>query len=252
MNNTSYFIQLLVLLLTLTVAPCANGQESPIRALLITGGGWHDYDMQKQMLTEGIADRLGDNIEWTIIHEGEGEPGHHVSILEKENWAENYDVVVHNTGFARVRDPDFVAQFVKYHKGTPAVLIHAAIQSYRYAEPADPWFSFVGLQSMLSEDPGRLEVENIASDHPVMEGIPETFSVPEDEVYITEKIWGDVTLLAHTNGEETREYQPVTWTHEVDSTRVFATTLGHKNETFKQDEFLAMVTNGILWAVGRL
>lgn len=251
MNSTSYLFQFLVLLLTLTVVPGASGQESPIRALLITGGGWHDYDSQKHLLIEGVKERLGDEIEWTIIHEDEGAPGHQVSVLQQENWAEDYDVVVHNTGYARVRDSDFVARFVKHHKGTPAVLIHAAIQSYRFAEPADPWFAFVGLQSMVSEDPGQLEIENVNQSHPVMEDVPEMFLIPEDEVYITEKIWGDITLQAHTYGEETQEYQPVTWTHEADSTRVFATTLGHSNETFEQEEFITMVTNGILWAVGR-
>lgn len=252
MNNTSRFLQLLLLLLILIAVPYANGQEAPIRALLITGGGWHDYDAQKGVLTEGIKEKLGDQIEWTIIHEGDGEPSHQISILQGENWADNYDVVVHNTGFARVRDSDFVNQFVQHHKGTPAVLIHAAIQSYRYAEPADSWFEFAGLQSMVSEDQDQLEVENLGREDPIMKDLPETFSISKDEVYITEKIWGDITTLAQAYGEETAEYQPVAWTHEVDGTRVFATTLGHSNETYEKEEFLTMVTNGLLWAVKRL
>jgi len=151
-----------------------------------------------------------------------------------------------------VRDPDFVAQFVSQHKGTPAVLIHAAIQSYRYAEPADPWFAFMGYQSMLSEDERQLEIENTAPEHPIMKNIPESFSIPGEEVYISEKIWDDITLLAQAYGEETQERQPVTWTHATDSVRVFATTLGHQNKTFEKEEFLTMVANGILWAAGRL
>lgn len=241
-----------VILFTLAVSPYALGQDSPIRALLITGGGWHDYEVQKEMLTQGISERLGDRIEWTIIHEGEGKPDHQVSVLQESNWAENYDVVVHNTGFARVRDPDFVANLVTHHKGTPAVLIHAALQSYRYAEPADPWFQFMGYQSMLSEDARNLKIENTAPEHPIMKGVPQAFSIPGEEVYIAERIWGDITLLARTYGEEGQEYEPVTWIHESDSTRVFATTLGHDTKAFEQEEFLAMVANGLLWAVGRL
>lgn len=248
------FSQLLVALIILAIAPNANGQESPIRALLVTGGGWHDYEAQEKMLTEGINERIGDKIEWTIIHEGDGAPDHQASVMKQDNWAEDYDVVVHNTGFGRVRDPDFVARFVEHHKGTPAVLIHAAIHSYRYSEPADPWFEFMGLQSMVHEDQNRFEVENVAPEHPIMEGFPKAFPAPKDEVYIVEKIWGDITPLARAFGEETEEYQPVIWTHEVDSTqtRVFATTLGHNNETFEKEEFLTMVSNGLLWAVGRL
>lgn len=227
-------------------------KQSPIQALLITGGGWHDYEAQEELLTEGISERLGDKIEWTIIHEGEGEPDYHVSILQEENWAADYDVVVHNTGFGRVTDSGYVEQFVKHHTGTPAVLIHASIHSYRYAEPADPWFEFMGLQSMAHEGQRPFEVENQAPDHPIMEGFPEVWMAPTDEVYIIEEVWGKITPLARAYGKETEKYHTVTWTHEINNTRVFATTLGHNNETFEKEVFLDKIANGILWAVGRL
>lgn len=219
---------------------------------MITGGGWHDYEAQEGLLTEGIKERLGDQIEWTVIHEGEGEPDYHVPLMQEENWAEDYDVVVHNTGFGRVTDPEYVEQFVKYHQGTPAVLIHASVHSYRYAEPADPWFNFMGLQSMSHESQRSFEVENLAPDHPIMNGLPEQWTAPVDEVYIIEEVRGDITPLARAYGEETEKYHPVTWTHHTGKSRLFATTLGHNNETFEQDEFLQIVTNGLLWAVGRL
>lgn len=243
--------KLLILLSGILLVSCAAVQQPPIQALLITGGGWHDYETQEGLLTEGISERLGDDIKWTIIHEGDGEPDYHVSILQEENWTEGYDVIVHNTGFGRVTDPDFVAHFVEHHKGTPAVIIHAAVHSYRYAEPADPWFEFMGFQSMSHEGQRRFEVENLAPEHPIMRDFPETWETPTDEVYIVEKIWGDITPLARAYGEETEAYHTVTWTHEIDDTRVFATTLGHNNESFEQEEFLDTVTNGLLWAVER-
>jgi len=247
-----FFYKILSLFLIFTVISCSASEEAPIQALLITGGGWHDYETQEGLLTDGISERLGENIEWTIIHEGDKQPDHHVSLMEQENWAAGYDVVVHNTGFGRVSDPDYVARFVEHHQGTPAVLIHAAIHSYRFAEPADPWFEFMGLQSMRHESQREFEVENIAPDHPVMNGFPERWMSPVDEVYIVERVWGDITPLARAYGEETEDYHTVTWTHEKNGTRVFATSLGHNNEIFEQNEFLDKVTNGILWAVGRL
>lgn len=243
---------LFILLFTCSLYSYSPGQEEPIQALLVTGGGWHDYETQEKLLTEGISERLGDKIEWTIVHEGEGEPGYHISIMREDNWADEYDVVVHNTGFGRVTDPDFVEHFTEHHKGTPAVVIHAAVHSYRYAEPADPWFKFMGLQSMWHEDQRPFDVENIAPDHPVMQNFPETWTTPADEVYVIEEVWGDINPLARTYGVETEEYQTVAWTHEIDDTRVFGTTLGHNNEMFEQEEFLGIVANGILWVVGRL
>src|SRR5690625_7119898 len=64
---------------------------------------------------------------------------------------EGYVNINHNTGFGRFIDPGYVAHLVEHHKGTPALLIHAAVHSYRYAEPEDPWFGFTGVQSMWHE-----------------------------------------------------------------------------------------------------
>lgn len=250
-ENGIFFFLFTGLMVTLTaMAACTPEQEQPVRALLITGGGWHDYESQEELLISGINERVGEGaIEWTVIHEGDGEPDHHVSLLQQPNWTEGFDVIVHNTGFGRVSDPDYVAQFVDQHKGTPAVLIHAAVHSYRYAEPADPWFEFMGVQSMWHESQRPFEVETTAPDHPIMQGSPERWITPDDEIYVIEEIRGEITPLARAYGEETGEYHPVTWIRETEGTKVFATTLGHNNEMFEREEFLNMVTNGFVWAI---
>lgn len=256
MLKSRLFSHLLTLFLLLALVPRGYAQEtaepkSPIRALLVTGGGWHDYETQKKLLTEGIRKQLGDRIQWTIVHEDKkGDPTHHVSLFRKRDWPDEYDVVVHNTGYGRVKDAGFVARLVRSHQGTPAVLIHASVMSYRYAEPADPWFEFVGLQSMWHEDQRRLTVENIAPDHPIMDGVPDSLQTPKDELYVIKKKWDEITPLAQAYGTQTETYQPVAWTHEINGTRVFATTLGHNNKIFQQEAFIRMITNGLLWAVG--
>lgn len=85
-----------------------------------------------------------------------------------------------------------------------------------------------------------------------MEGFPEVWMAPIDEVYVVEKVWDGTTPLARVYGKETETYNTVVWTHETDDNRVFATTLGHNNEIFEEEEFLTLVANGLLWAVGRL
>lgn len=231
---------------------CSSAQESPIRILFVTGGGWHDYETQEKLLTDAITKRLGDQAMITVIHEGDGEPDYHLSIFRDENWGEDFDVVLHNTGFGRVTDPEFVAHLVEQHKGTPAVLIHASIHSYRFAEPADPWFRFIGLRSMRHEAQREFEVENLEPEHPIMAGFPDSWMLPVDEVYVVEELWAEITPLAQGWGVETETWFPVIWTHETENTRVFATTLGHNNETFEQPEFINVIINGILWAVDRL
>lgn len=243
------FTVLFLVLIVCSTQSCSQNAETPIQALLITGGGWHDYEVQEVLVTEGISERVTRPIEWTIVHEGDKEPDYHVSVLQEDNWTDGYDIIVHNTGFGRVTDADFVAQFTEYHKGTPAVLIHSSIQSYRYAEPADPWFEFTGVQSMWHEDQRIFEVETIDSAHSIMQGIPERWTTPNEELYVVEKVWGDITPLAQSYGVETEEYHTVAWTHEVNGARVFATTLGHNNEMHEREEFQNMIANGFRWAV---
>src|SRR5689334_17293084 len=67
----------------------------PIKALMITGGPYHDYGKQKVALADGLSKRI--NIEWTIYHEGDrGGTKFKLPIYEKPDWAKGYDIVVHN------------------------------------------------------------------------------------------------------------------------------------------------------------
>lgn len=226
---------------------------SALRVLYLTGGGWHDYETQEELLPAGLDARI-DGVDWTIVHEGEGAPDHKLSVLQEEGWAEDYDVVVHNHGFGRLEDAEFVEHVVEQHTGTPAVVIHAANHSFRYSEPADPWFAFLGQQSMRHEDQRPLQVENVAPEHAITNDFPARWETPvDDELYVIEEVWGDITPLARAYGEETDEHHVVAWTHEAqEGTRVFSTTLGHNNGMYEQPEFLDMIANGLLWATGEL
>jgi len=44
----------------------------------------------------------------------------------------------------------------------------------------------------------------------------------------------------------------VIWTHQYGKARVFGTTYGHSDETFKDPVFLNYVSRGLLWAADRL
>ena len=73
-----------------------SSENPPVQALLTTGGGWHDYEAQEKLLINGINKRSPVDIEWTVIHEGDGEADHHLSLMQEENWTEGFDVIVHN------------------------------------------------------------------------------------------------------------------------------------------------------------
>ena len=160
-----------VLLFVLVDASWAEEEKvEPLKVLLVTGGSSHDYDNQKLILTEGIVARA--NVEWTIAHQGGKDRNQKIELFQKSNWADGYDVVVHNQCFGGVVDVPFVEGIARVHaEGVPAVMIHCTPHSYRNAK-TDAWRKVVGVSSFSHEKHRPLEVKNLAADHPVMQGFP--------------------------------------------------------------------------------
>ena len=127
-----------------TAAPNATASDRPIQALLVTGGCCHDYDRQKRILTRGISGRA--NVRWTVVHQGGTTTDTAIPLYDNPDWAEGFDIVVHNECFSDVKDLAFVDRILRPHReGVPAILIHCAMHCYRVG--GDRWFELVGLES---------------------------------------------------------------------------------------------------------
>jgi type 1 glutamine amidotransferase len=249
-----------VFALTVCFAHAQSPSQSPstptLRALLITGGCCHDYEMQKEILSEGIGERaarLGVAVEWTILHEGGESTDHRVSVYEHADWAKDFDIVLHNECFAGVTDTSFIEGIAAaHHAGVPAVVVHCSIHSYRNAL-TDAWRELLGVRSMRHERGKRpMTVRNQAADHPVMANFGETWETPNGELYIIEKVLPTVTPLAVAHSPEENADQPVIWINQYGKARVFGTTIGHHNETMLDPKYLETITRGFLWAADRL
>jgi uncharacterized protein len=227
----------------------AAEKPKPLKALLVTGGGFHDYTAQTKTLVEGLTARL--NIEITALQEGTTREHKH-SVYSSADWAKGYDVVIHNECFGMVNDREFVERVAAPHKeGLPAVILHASVHSYRNA-PTDEWRMVVGQRSMSHEGRRDLLVKTLKADHPVMSGFPAEWADPQDELYKIEKTWPDVVPLAKAYGQETKQDHVVVWLNTYGKGRSFVTTLGHYDATMKTDAYLDLVARGLLWACGKL
>jgi type 1 glutamine amidotransferase len=237
----------------LGVVSCLSAAEGakPLRALMVAGGCCHDYPKQKVIISEGVTSRA--NVEFTIVHEGNGiDRTTRVSIYEKPNWWAGYDVVVHNECFGFMDDTNLIQNITAAHDaGVPGVFLHCSAHSYRMGK-TDAWRATLGLRSM-SHDKGRdLTVKNVNAKHPVMMGFPAEWLNPKDELYRNEKVWPTVTPLGTAFSEESKKDHVVIWVNEYAKTRVFATTLGHGNDTMQSPVYLDLVTRGLLWACDKL
>lgn len=221
--------------------------KRPIQALLVTGGCCHDYDRQKLILPKGISARA--DVQWTVVHQGGTATNSKIALYDDPNWAEGFDVVVHNECFADVKEMDWVDRVLAPHrKGLPAVLIHCAMHCYRTG--SDPWFEFCGLQSPGHGPHYPFTVENVKPTHPIMKQFGDQWNTPNEELYHSIKIWPTATVLGQAKRKDNNEPQVCIWTNQYrENTRVFATTIGHYNETMADPKYLDMLSRGLLWAV---
>ena len=251
---------------TLCLSPAcqaAEPQVKPIRALLILGGCCHDYAVQKELLSKGLSDRA--HVEVTIAHDPDKTTSHLNPIYESANWANGFDVIIHDECSSDVKDLAVVDRILEPHRqGLPAVILHCGMHSYRsegYPKAITPWFEFTGLQSTGHGPQQPIEIQLLPQSSPVAEGQPNWITVNEElynnsegKLVSTAKpvAMGKQTVKNKQGVESTTECV-VVWTNQYrGATKVFATTLGHNNDTVADDRYLDLVTRGLLWSCGKL
>jgi type 1 glutamine amidotransferase len=225
----------------------------PIKVLLVAGGCSHDYETRAKILVQGIRERIVRPMEWVVRLDGVGESGAKMALFESADWAKGYDLVVHDHCFPRVRDPAYVDRVLAPHRaGTPAVLIHGTMMSFRTGD--ERWFEFTGATIREHEREGPVLVEPLRPADPILKGfIP--WNIPREELYRVERLASAAIPLAAAlpptaNGPPPTA-QPVLWTHRFGpaGTRVFASTLGNQSATLADPVSLDLLARGLLWSL---
>ncbi len=233
-------------LLFLIWLPPAFAADKPIRALILTGGCCHNYAFQSQAITQAISKVA--NVEWTILMDPSKNERGQLNPYADPKWADPYDIIIHNECFASTDDPEYIRKITAAHAaGKPAMVIHCAMHTYR-ASKEDDWREFLGVTTRRHDHQSHYPVKPAAADHPVMKGFPASWTTPSDELYIIEKFWPNSKALATSVSEEDGKTYPVAWVNEYKGTRVFGTTFGHSDETFRDPVFLNLLSNAFVWA----
>ncbi|MES2176412.1 MAG: ThuA domain-containing protein [Gemmatimonadota bacterium] len=233
-----------------TVAASVNAQ-APIRALYVTGGGFHDFTAQKQIVPPGISART--NIVWTIDHTADTSTAKLIARHSTIAWADSFDVVVYNMSFSYVVDPQWIERIAYAHrdKGVAVVILHGATHSYRRST-TDAWRELMGVASMRHDTQRDFRIERLVADNPIVKALPKEWGPGSDELYNIDRMWPTANPLVQAWSIEGEKHFPVVWTNTYGKARVFATTMGHSNRTMSEPAYLDMVTRGLLWTVGKL
>ena len=227
-------------------------KDKAVRALLICGGGFHDYTYQKDVLAKGITARANVPVEWTIEQEGT-DRAHKHSIYSKPGWWKGYDVIVHDECFGYVDDTAFVEGIVKAHEEAhlPIVALHCSLHSYRMSKTM-AWSEMLGIRSFQHDKKAPIAVTYVAKDNDIVKGL-EDWTTPPDELYNNLKVYDKTVALAKGKQKQAKgEIESiVAWTNDFKGSRVFCTTLGHGNDTVSDAHYLDLVTRGLLWALNK-
>lgn len=259
MLKSALQVALFVWLVGSSLAQAAD--DKPIRALLVIGGCCHDYANQKDLLTKGVSARA--NVEWTISYDPDNGTKHKNPVYDNPDWAKGFDVIVHDECCSDVNNIDVVNGILQPHReGLPAVILHCGMHCYRTEgyPKSTPWFDFTGLASTGHGPQLPIQIKFVDPASPITKGLADWTTINE-ELYnnFAGKLHDTARPLAtgrqvikEKDGKVTPVDAVVVWTNTYNGkTKVFATTLGHNNDTVADPRYLDLVTRGLLWSVGK-
>jgi putative heme-binding domain-containing protein len=227
-------------------------KNKPIRALLIAGGCCHDYAKQQEAICKGIQARA--NVRVDVYWTDNSTTSPVLPLYLNLNWADEYDVIIHDECAADIKDEAIINRIVQVHQKLPAVHLHCAMHSFRLGN--DVWFEHLGLQSSGHGPQEPIDIHFTDTKHPIVETLSDWTTVKE-ELYNNVKLFGAHPIASgkqviKRKGESVTEEAVVAWVNESSGAKSFSTTIGHNTETVQDDRYLDLVTRGLLWACDKL
>jgi type 1 glutamine amidotransferase len=249
--------QLLILLSLLMLNTVIAEELKPIKVLMITGGGWHDYKTQAPLLKKTIESQINAtvDIKWTSTKEHPVKPKTEVlPQIMAMDFAKGYDVVFHNHCHVGFKDDIKINEVIDNHikNKVGVVLTHGSFHTFR---DTNAWDRLCGVHCRTHGRKAPIDVEFINKIHPVSKAINlDRFKTTEGELYRTKLNEGTVAIAKGTTlaGNKSDDTQICVFAHELDGIRVFGTTLGHHNSTMEMPEYKKMIINAILWTSGKI
>jgi len=232
-------------------------EGEPLKVLLVTGGGAHDYKRQAVILPTVMKARADVDVDvigpdWKKARKE----------LEDKTWAEGYDLIVYNICIVK-ETKEFVHNIVRVHEedGVPAVVIHGALHSFHWGFGKDKtkyegeeWLKLLGIVSANHGPKAAIAVKTVKADHPIMKGIPAEWEIAKGELYNSNQVLPSATPLAmgNTGTSKQPEDQVCVWVNTCGKAKVFGLSLGHYNDAMKGDNFGNLLVRGMLWSCGKL
>lgn len=245
------------LVLKINADPKEDSSQSPIKVLLITGGGWHDYKAQAVILKETIENRLNATVDvkWTSSEEHPVEPKDTViPNIFTQDFAKGYDVVFHNHCHVGFHDDEAIDKAINNHitNKTGVVLTHGSFHTFMKS-PTQSWDRLCGCNTVRHVQKSPLDVKVLDKTHPVTKALGlDGWKTKEGELYTTKLNEGTKNLAEGTTLKGKTKTDSCIFSHQLDGNNVMGITLGHHNSTMKQEPYRKLIAYSVLWAAKKL
>jgi len=227
-------------MLSLSLPATQAADPAPLKVLYITGGGYHDYKKLATVLTEGMAKHA--KLEFTVKWD--------LETLRDPKLGEGYDCIIYNLCFSESKDETLINNAIRVTKeGKPTLLVHCAMHCF---QASDAWTDCCGLRTRRHDAYRAFTTKRSEPLHPIAAKWPADWSTKGDELYQNIAFPKDSTPVLTAYSPESKKDHVVAWAHTHGKGKVFATTLGHDQNTAGQDSYHELLARGVLWTCGKL
>ena len=214
---------------------------SPLKLCMVSGSFEYDSEASLKVFDRHVRDEYG--METTTVVFCSEDDDQSLAALDDSDVLLTFTRRLNTSGAELDR-------FVKYcAAGKPVVGVRTASHGFQNYLAFDK--EVLGGNYNMHYKPGPAVTVEIASGeaawHPILDGVGGF--VTRGSLYRNEPIADDTTLLL--TGTSVDATEPVAWTRLHEGGRVFYTSLGHQQD-FEEAAFLRLLSNGVLWAAGRL
>jgi type 1 glutamine amidotransferase len=238
-GNRSFRALLGVCLFAILMCPAGAADKPALKALFLTGGGYHDYAKLAPFLTG----KLGGLIHVTFdVHAD-------LEVLKNPNFADAYDLVVYDLCWDNADEALVDNALTATRRGKPTVMIHCSLHAFKKSQG---WRDCCGMTSRVHDPYEPFTTEKLDPHDPITLSFPDEFKTAGDELYQTIKMDEHAKPLLKVVSPHDGRVHMVCWSSTYGQGRVFGTTLGHDMKTAAQPEYLQLVANGLLWACDKL
>jgi uncharacterized protein len=211
------------------------GAATP-RVLVVGGGDAHDFDRWFRQADSATLASVASSVRYT------DRPADVLPALREAD-------VLYLSNNQPLTDPALrQAIFAHAAAGRGLIIGHAA-SWYSWHDWPEYNRELVGGGSRAHARYGEFRVDVIAPDHPVMRGVPASFTL-RDELYRfnLDAAGPGITVLATAREEATGTVYPIVWTVRHPNARIVVNTLGHDGDAHEHPAYQAILRNSLSWA----